>query len=341
MLVKGQEPETDVLEMLHKHNCFYLISKQKLQNQYANRIKLENTLNKFSIIQRFKSCNGLFTRLNNTNIPYAVIKGAVLSNSAYLDPFYRHSVDIDILIDKDDIETVKSILFDEGFVQGKFNGYHIQPFTRQELLFHTVKSHQTAPFIKESDNKFCPYINIDINFDIMWGESGCTTDMKYVLQKTEPTEVCNVKIKKLCPEMEFISLCLHHYKDMNSLYLLYTRGLNLDHFCDIYYYIKNCNLNANSLYNYCTKLNVCQYIYYCLYYTDVIFDDDRLKKHLAVLHTENASHLINKFGLTDEERQTWEVDFFTRLFDINLHDYLEKNLSEEKLNKIKINQTFM
>ena len=341
MLVNGQEPKIDISEMLHKHSCFYLISKQKAQNQYTNRIMAENMLNKLCVIQRFKSCSGIFSRLDNANIPYAVVKGAVLSNSAYHDPFSRHSGDIDILINKDNIEIVKTILFEEGFIQGKFDGFGIQPFTRQELLFHTAMSHQTAPFIKESGNKFCPYIDVDVNFDIMWGESGCKTDMKYVLEHIEASSVCDVNIKKLCAEMEFIALCLHHYKDMNSLYLLYDRGFSLDHFCDIFYYIKNCNLDPKVLYKFCTKLDVCEYIYYCLYYTDLIFDDDKLKEYMGFLYSQKAMFLINNFGLTANERKPWQIDFFTRLFDVNLREYLDNNLSQEELNKIKVNQTFM
>ena len=139
-------------------------------------------------------------------------------------------------------------MFRNDFVQGKITRNGIEPFFREEILFQTVISHQIAPFVKKSNNKICPYINVDLNFDIMWGESETKADMEFVLQNTMETAILGVTFNKLSPEMEFISLCLHHYKDLNSVYLLYKRGLTLSHFCDIYFFIKNCNIDSEVLY---------------------------------------------------------------------------------------------
>lgn len=340
-LVKGEQPNINISEILYNHNCHYLLSKIDAKNEYINKLKIENILNKVCVVERYKMCAELFEKLTQNNIPYAVIKGAVLSNSAYINPFYRHSGDIDILVSRKNIDIIKKIMYDTGFSQGRVTENGIEPFSRKELLFQTSMSHQTAPFVKETNNKLCPYVNVDINLDILWGESGKTSDMQFVLEKTESTKVCDIAFKKLSAEMEFISLCLHHYKDMNSIYLLYERGLKLNHFCDIYFYIKNCNIKPEMLYDYCCKLNVSEYVYYCLFYTNLIFEDSDLEKYMTLLQYENAEALINKFGLTENERQTWNVDFYTRLFDIDIRDYLENSLDEELLNKIKINQMFM
>lgn len=340
-LVNGNQPTFDISEMLYKHGCYYLLSKINSKNELTSKVEVENILNKLCITQRFKTCTELFHRLNKSGIPYAVIKGAVLSSSVYNDPFCRHSGDMDILICRQTIDNVKQILLDLNFIQGKITESGISPFSRQELLFQTALSHQTAPFIKETDNKFCPYVNVDINLDIMWGESGCNTDMQLVLEHTDETNICGITIKRLCPEMEFISLCLHHYKDMNSLYLLYERGLRLSHYCDIYFFIKNRSMNLQLLCKLCDDLNVGEYIYYCLYHTDLIFDDGKLKEYMFFLRSETADALINKFGLADNERQTWQIDFFTRLFDIDLRNHLKDTLEHKALTKIRFNQTFM
>lgn len=44
--------------------------------------------------------------------------------------------------------------------------------------------------------------------------------MGLVLSATEPAEICGAPLRKLSCEMELIALCLHHYKDANSLFLL-------------------------------------------------------------------------------------------------------------------------
>ena len=341
MLANGEQPDIDIYDILYSHNCSYLISKISSNGKYTNKLKIENVLNKVCIVERYKLCAELFNKFEECNIPYAVIKGAVLSAAAYKDPFIRHSGDIDLLVNRKNIDQIKKILLNLGFIQGRVTENGIEPFSRRELLFQTSMSHQTAPFVKETNNKLCPYVNVDINLDILWGESEQNSDMDFVLKKTQDTTINDITFKKLCPEMELISLCLHHYKDINSIYLLYERGLKLSHFCDIYFFVKNCNLNLETLYTYCSKLNVSEYVYYCLYYTNLIFEDCELKEYMALLHSENEDALIDKFGLNEKERQIWNIDFYTRLFDINMSNYLDNILSEESLNKIRVNQMFM
>lgn len=341
LLAKGSQPQIDISEMLYKHGCLYLLLKSEYENQYKTALKTESVLNKISVNQRYKICSDLFSKFDEYKIPYAVIKGAVLSETAYRDPFCRQSGDIDLLINRKDIDNVKKLMLEEGFVQGRVTEKGIEPFTRKELLFQSAMSHQTAPFIKKTDNKFCPYVNVDVNLDILWGESDRRSDMDYVLKNTLSTAMFNVPIKKLTPEMELISLCLHHYKDMNSLYLLYNRGLSLSLFCDIYFYIKNAEIDPKALLCHCQSLDVREYVYYCLYYTRLIFEDCNSEKYMQLLYLPRAESLINTFGLTDDERQAWDIDFFTRLFETNLQDYFEKTLSKEALEKIQINRELM
>lgn len=341
MLANGEQPDIDIYDILYSHNCSYLISKISSNDKYTNKLKIENVLNKVCIAERYKLCAELFNKFEECNIPYAVIKGAVLSSAAYKDPFIRHSGDIDLIVNRKNIDQIKKTMLDFGFIQGRVTENGIEPFSRRELLFQTSMSHQTAPFVKETNNKLCPYVNVDINLDILWGESEQNLDMDFVLEKTQHTTINDVAFKKLRPEMELISLCLHHYKDMNSIYLLYERGIKLSHFCDIYFYIKNCNIKPEILYDYCCKLNVSKYVYYCLFYTNLIFEDSDLEKIMTLLHSSRADYLIDKFGLNEKERQTWNINFYERLFDNNICDYLKNSLSEELLNKIKTNQMFM
>ena len=62
---------------------------------------------------------------------------------------------------------------------------------------------------------------------------------------------------------------------------------------------------------------------------------------LELLYCEEGEELLPCFGLNDSERHTWQIDFDVRLFDTHMKDYLENVLSEEWLNKIRINQSFM
>ena len=325
-LAAGRQPETDISELLFQHKCFYLLSKLRQPHKYTQTLKLNSILNQNCITERYRTCKEIFDTFHTRSIPYAVLKGAVLSAAAYGSPYIRSSGDIDILINRRDADTVKAILNDHGFVQGRVTDSGIAPYSRKELLFYAATSHQTAPHVKETTNKLCPYIEVDLNLDIMWGESAQRSDMDIVLQNTMSAEICGMTVHKLTPEMEFIALCLHHYKDMNSIYLLTQRSMSLRLFCDIYFYIKNASVDLDRLIDLCCKLDVGKYIFYCLYYADYIFEDSILEPYCQTMYSEEAVSLLNKFGLTDDERQEWYIDFPERLLDADIDEYFHNTL---------------
>ena len=336
-LAKGVKPETDISPLLYEHKCFYLLSKTDKAHEY----KAEMTMNQICISERFKVCRSIFEAFEANEIPYAVIKGAVLSKSAYGDVNLRKSGDIDLLISRKNIDIVKKIMLDNGFVQGRVTDSGIEPFSRRELLFQSAASHQAAPFIKKVSNPLCPYVNVDINMDIFWGESEQKADMGFLLSYTENEEICGSRIRKLTAEMEFISLCLHHYKDMNSIYLLSQGSLKLFLFCDIYFYLRNNKLDLNRLQALCEKLAVSEYVYYCIFYANEIFQDDLLSGYLAALDMEKTREALNTFGLAEDEIKTWNIGFPERLFMDFPNEAFNVLLTEKDWAKISLNQDLM
>jgi hypothetical protein len=202
-------------------------------------------------------------------------------------------------------------------------------------------SHQTAPYIKETGNKLCPYVNLDVNMNILWGESEEKADMSLVLSHTQKTELFGIPFQKLTSEMEFISLCLHHYKDMNSLYLLTQGSLRLGLFCEIYDYLRNVHPDAEKLQSLCKQLNVGRYVYVCLYQSQKIFEDARLEGYLNALEMQKDNSLLGTFGLHLSERKEWKIDLFERLFHPDLPQYLLGRFTEKEKEKVEANLSFM
>ena len=342
-IAKNETPcdNIDIAEILQKHKCFYLLVKNKNINYTANDL----LFNKAVINARYKNCEPVFDSLKLKKIPYAVIKGAVLSQTAYGGVIYRKSRDIDLLAGRDNIDYLTNIMHDNGFIQGRITDDGIIPFTRQEILFYLSLTHQVAPFVKKTDDFFCEYVRIDINMNILWGEHNKKSDMNYILSvsNTTDTDICGVKVSKLNTIIEFISLCLHHYKDMNSIYLLAKGKLKLYLFCDIYFYlINNQNqIDAIKLAEECDKLNVTEYIYYCVYHANTIFDDDRLNKYISVLENQKGKNILDNFGLDDSERKVWDMTLYERLFSDKFHEKFEALLNEKDKEKIRNNRFFM
>lgn len=250
-ICQGKCLHGDVFDILNHHGCIYLASKIP---KHREQLIIEYTLISAATNIRYHMCKSIFKQLEEKGIPYAVIKGAVLSIKAYGEIGYRRSGDIDILISRKNIDYVKTILFSLGFNQGHIVANQIIPLTREEKIFQSSMTHQIAPYIKHTDNFMCPWVIVDINTDIMWGENPSKIDMDSFLENTKEYSICGIKICKLKTEAEFISLCLHHYKDANSLYLLHNGNYKLSLFSDIYFYMKNNKMEFKILHKLCMEL---------------------------------------------------------------------------------------
>ena len=287
----------------------------------------------------YQYCRGLFADLANTD--YAIIKGAVLSQRIYSNPAIRKSSDIDVLISPDQIDNVKALLEKHGFKQGKVRNGKLTPYTRKELIYYAAFTHQAASFSKLTEDPLCPVINIDINTDIFWGESSQKADMDDYLSHTEETEVFGIKVKQLITIYDFIALCLHHYKDLNSLYLLWQRGISLSAFCDIYYYLNNVSIGSRELRRICNQLNVTEYVYYCVFQTAILFESDILNEYLNALSKPSCAGIVNRIGLSEKEYKNLPKCIGAYIFDGNIRSVLKTVFETDDIKKISINTSFL
>lgn len=339
-LAQGEDVCDDALcKLLLDNGCYYLLSKSE---KYASKRMIQVVMNSVVVSQRYKVCKKVFEDLND--IPYAHIKGAALSERIYGNPAYRMSGDIDLLVTPEYSDKVKSVLLENGFVQGRLSGDKIVPYSRRELIYQKSFSHQLAQFIKATGSNICPFICVDVNLDIVWGEGDFSVDMSDFAGNMLHTEDClinSIALRRLKPVYEFISLCMHHYKDMNSIYLIADRGLNLSEYCDIYFYLVNVAPDADELAKTASKYGVSEYIYYCAYYANEIFRDERLVRYLQKLGSETAKKLIDCYGLNESERKVWNVPIYERLLDERFRERFFDSLNAEDKKKVQINREMM
>ena len=341
-LVNGEETDSlELAEILYHHRCYALLTEMQLECEWKQKAQRSLMLHQLSLRRRYLSCKPVWETLSAERIPFAVVKGAVLSQTAYGSVNKRVSGDVDMLIRREDADTVKRIFREQGFIQGQLQDGRVVPFTRAEQLFYASASHQLAPFMREESDLLCPYINVDVNFDIFWGESEKHADMSFVLSEMEQTTICGVKVQKLPAEMEFIAMCLHHYKDMNSLYLLYNGNLKLSLFCDLLFYIRYNDLCTSKLLKLAQELSVAPYLYYCLHYTNLLFDDPKVQTLRDAMETPAGHELLSCYGLTEEERKEWTIPFEERLFGSGMRAYLEAGFTESDWSKIRKNQQYL
>ena len=280
--------------------------------------------------QRYETCNNLFLDLKEAD--YVVVKGEPLSFLAYKKFDERCGSDIDILLPKETLNYIECLLEMNMFAKNKIS--------RTDRILMLSSSHQVQPWSKEI--AMIGGVIIDLNFDIFWGEyEGNRIDIEEFLSDTIEMEIYGVKVKTLPPLKAMIQLVLHHYKDMNSLFLLATRkSIRYDMFKDVYYLLKN-NLDMiplDKLYAMSAEHEIIPYVFYVLYYTGQVFDDDVLNQYIEAFRTPEGESLLNCYGLCEKERREWKCDFKTRLDSDNLYDLIKEDLTERDKEKIAINK---
>lgn len=93
-LLTGESPELDISGLLYAHRC-YDLTRQMPNGTYYENTCLLLRINKVYVRDRMQARKAIFEQ---RDIPYAIIKGPILSVSAYGDPYLRQSGDLDVLI---------------------------------------------------------------------------------------------------------------------------------------------------------------------------------------------------------------------------------------------------
>lgn len=83
LLIKKENIEVSIKDLLASHNCTYLAQKVSVSPQD----KLAQVVSAIAVGERYKHAKPLFDALQSHE--YAVIKGALLSNQIYGSPFIR------------------------------------------------------------------------------------------------------------------------------------------------------------------------------------------------------------------------------------------------------------
>lgn len=255
-ILKGEKPNDtpdwyDVLGFLLWHRIAGLFYSRAKRQNFILPMKVEKILAETYEKQRRKvsfmrrQIAVISERLIADRVKHIFLKGSVLTNLSsknaeiYTDG-ERISNDIDILVKPNGITAASKVLFDLGFVQGKYDEKEnrILPFSRSEILKRRMNRGEVAPFIKLTGNQEFPYIEVDINFSL-----GNTPDegKELLLKMIDSAQTYGGKVRLCVPDEElfFLHLIMHQYKESCLLFMV-EQGKDLDLYklADIYYLLQ-------------------------------------------------------------------------------------------------------
>lgn len=262
------------------------------------------------------------------NINYVLIKGEALSLVAYGEVGKRHLGDIDILVPKDQIQVL-----DQNLIA---RGYRRKCEDRIAYIYALCYSHQIPSYYKKMN---CGIINVDVNFDIVWGGyEGKKIDLNFFLKDKQQKNIYGYEFNVMSPLKTLIYIILHNYKDMNSLYhIIKENPIKTEKFKDIYYLIINNSqeITVEEFVSVCEFLDINRYAYYMLYFTFILFPVEIVKKYRDAVYCKSGEELLDMFGLTEDEKRKWDIDFRKRLNNEKIRDVVKLQLSKKELEKIE------
>lgn len=339
--VLGDSPELSNIKNILVHNkiepIILYVSNGCKSAKYSEWQK-----NKVLNFNRINSCAKIFQTLEDLKIPYAVIKGAYLDKIAYKNIGLRFSYDIDFLIEKRNYKRLHKLMLECGFIAGEWNVKEkkIDKTSRESVLYNFIYTHQAAPYVKiEKHDGYDQDISVDLNFSISWGEDEQGLSLtSQLLEDTQIVEYENIKYRVLNLEAFLIQICMHSYRDMNTLFLIKIGKFKLRLLCDVFYYVffNADKLNADKFINICKQHNYEKYIYYVLYYTTEVFDNFPWIDYVMKCIKPEDESFLNTYGISADEIKQWPIGFRDRVMSCNLFDTIRSSLTEEDIKKINI-----
>lgn len=243
--------------------------------------------------------------LCEADIEHVFLKGSVLSSIIY-PVGTRAFNDIDILVSKKSIQKVKKVLYELGFLQGKYDYKKgIADEFDQDTLTQSINTRgEMAPFVKIVNEKTIKTIDVDVNFSLDWKPDGSDKAVDYFLNERVLIPVDNnFSIYSLKKEHLFIHLCSHVYKDAALIDIVKKRKvLDLYKFIDIYTFIQTYfeGINPEKIFDDSIRCGFDRHVFFTLNYVIEIFPD--------ILSIKNVDVVYQKYNYIGS-------DIMTEIFD--------------------------
>lgn len=239
--------------------------------------------------------------LREANIEHVFLKGTVLSSTIY-PVGTRAFNDIDILVSKKSIQSVKKILYELDFLQGKYDYKKgtIDEFDQDTITQSINTRGEMAPFVKIVNEKTLKTIDVDINFSLDWKPDGFNKAVDHFLNERALIPIDNnFSIYSLEKEHLFIHLCSHFYKDSALINIVKKRKvLDLYKFVDIYIFIQTYfeEIDTGRIFDDSVKYGFDRHVFFTLNYITRVFPD--------ILAIENVDALYQKYNYISDDIMT-------------------------------------
>ncbi|MGY1422622.1 nucleotidyltransferase domain-containing protein [Bacillus cereus] len=322
-----------LLESSLKHKVTQLIAKHLIQLDENKKIRTyyKKLLNYHYLgnLERnkalFEEVINLLKQFNSHNIKVIPLKGTVLAPNVYGDIGLRSLNDVDFLISTDDRQTVSNILKDHGYVVGDYSWTedHIQPINKAEELMWRMNVGNLYSHVKKIENPFLKFLIVDFSYDVdLQKNYHVSTEL---LKSAEKKSILGMPTYLLNDLDFFFHIAIHLYKEATNVeFVNHQADLNLIKFCDLreFLLVKRNEFDWKFVARRAKELGIEKALYFAIYYTELIYQEQLVGELLELLDIEDDSFLEYYGELDYNSPQKWNKCFSNRLFNISNKEHL-------------------
>lgn len=276
---------------------------------YMTGLRNEILINEAHRIQKCLMKNGIKA------IP---LKGLIIIPQIYKSLQIRHMNDIDMMIDMAQRNEIEKYMLELGFIQGRPDRLKdkIINYSRSEQIAWSMKMNNMPLYTIMRDEMYARFVEVDFTFGIDFNrKNSAVSKMLSNSHYDKETDFeCLDSIDF------FIHLCAHLYKEATTaVSVVYFQDINLIKFCDVREYFVKCYNEKwfKSMIKRAEKYDALKAVYYSLYYSFILFEDDQYFDCLKLFNLENTSFLYG-FGQHEWGKMyEWKKGFYERIFAQN------------------------
>lgn len=268
----------------------------------------------------------LLSALNKGGVRGVVLKGVALAAMAYRTLGMRLSQDLDLLVERRDLGRANDVLLESGYAQGAWDATaeRVIPASRQEIMKHTLYSHETFPYVKcTSDSTIMARHVVDLHFSIeLNSEVGSDQAVRRLLsRRARLAPLPGVSVWSLSAEDMFVFVCVHFAREAR----LRTETEEL---VDLVLYklvdlvaLLETGLNEGRLAEYARELGMQREVYFALHHINELYPARAPKRLMGELRPESTDYVdqVQDFASPAHKCQaawrTWKSPVVKRFFD--------------------------
>lgn len=212
----------DISDFLNAHRlgqyayCLYKGNEETMGHLDEYRMRYEKTL---QLNEFYHRCvQEIFFEFQKRRLSCISTKGIWLISEIYKDFGCRPMSDIDILIDKVELDDIEDALKDMGYVQGHYNRTtkFIDIASKKDIVKSKLYSHESYPFVKIIGHN---WVYVDLNFRFTWQISQKHPQVSFDVLYNNRSMSQDGSISFMNTYDNLIHLCCHIYDE--SIYFLY------------------------------------------------------------------------------------------------------------------------